>query len=351
MQRTLSPIAWLDRARSSTLTLVARTPLLAVVARRDARARARAIAAISFALVVTIACPALALAVSPAVFGVPHIAASVRYLVLRQRLPRWLAWATAALALGMLALRVLEQYAGAPAAFARAEVLLATAWAVLAAAAAAHASKGVGRFVIAAVPILAAGAVAARHPTLARIAFVHVHNLGAPVLWIVAFRRGRFPLGTVLLLVGSLALLVSGATTSLTMGLGGTHALGVDLDVVGRWLVPGAAASVALPLVLAHAFTDSVHYAFWLGVIPDETLAHQGSLSFRMTHRGLVRDFGKIGLFLIASACLVVLFASLVDTSGTRNAYFAIAGFHGYVEGAMLVYVAVRGRREHERAS
>lgn len=331
-----------DHARSRALELVARTPLLPFVAKRDARALARAVFAIAMALVVTVACPAFALAVSPAIFGVPHVAASFRYLVLRGAVARSFAVGSGVLAAGMLTLRVLEQYGNAPSRFAFAEVALAIAWALAAAFFAARAAKRPIRFVIAATAILLAGSVALVHPSLARVTFVHVHNLGAPVLWLVVFRRGAFPTRTVALLAGSIALLLSGVTTSWTLAYGGGSALGVDLVAVGRWLVPGAAASIAVPLVLVHAFTDSVHYAFWLGVIPDETLTNEGSLSFRMTARALVRDFGVRGIALVAIAALAVLGASFVDMTGARNAYFAFAGFHGYVEGAMLVYAWVK---------
>src|SRR5689334_5343717 len=104
------------------------------------------------------------------------------------------------------------------------------------------------------------------------------------------------------MLVVVLGLLLAGATVPLTASVGGLSAAGVDLVTVGAWLAPGVAASIALPLVLAHAFTDSVHYALWLGVVPEETLRAQGTLSFRMTARALVRDFGARGLAAIAVA-------------------------------------------------
>jgi len=307
------------------------------------RAKTRAAVAIVVALAMTVVCPALALAVSPAIFGVPHIAAAVRYLVLRQGLSRRFIVTTAVLAGGMMTLRICEQFGNAPARFATAEITLAAVWALIAATAAAREPETRRRFAIAVCAILLVGAFALMHPVLARIGFVHVHNLGVVALWLVAFRRGHFPVWTVGLLAFAIFLLVSGATLKLTESLGGTSALGVDLRDVGSWLVPGAAASVAIPLVLAHVFTDSVHYAFWLGVIPDETLTHQGSLSFRMTVRGLVHDFGPIGLCAVALLALVVLGMSAIDPTKARNAYFAIAGFHGYIEGVMLVFLMVRG--------
>jgi hypothetical protein len=335
----------LDNVRGAALRIAARTPLLALVARRDARAQTRGAIAIAVAFALTAICPAFMLAIGPALLGVPHIAASLRYLVLRQDVSRRFAGATAVFALGIVASRIAERLGRGSVASAQAEIAIAFAWAALAALAATHDRRSRLRAGIAVAALASAFVLALAHPLLTRLAFVHVHNLGVVLLWVVAFRRGRFPWVTMALLAGALALLLCGATLPWTLALGGDRAFGVDLTVVGAWLVPGAAASVALPLVLAHAFTDSVHYAFWLGVVPDETVKGQGSLSWRMTWRALLRDFGRTGLAVVFTLVALVLVASAFDAEGARTAYFSVAGFHGYVEGAMTVYLLVRGVR------
>jgi hypothetical protein len=333
----------LDGLRGAALRFASRTPLLALVARRDTRAQTRGALAIALAFALTALCPAFMLAVSPALFGVPHVAASVRYLILRQSLSRRFVASSAFFACAIVASRIAEQLGRATLPSARLEISAAFVWAVVAAIAAVRDRASRLRSV-AAIAILGLGfAFALVHPLVTRLAFVHVHNLGVVLLWVVAFRRGRFPWVTMALLAAALTLLLAGATLPLTHALGGESAVGVDLAVVGNWLVPGAAASIALPLVLAHAFTDSVHYAFWLAVVPDETVKGQGSLSFRMTWRALVRDFGRAGIALVAALAAVVVFASAFDADGARTVYFSVAGFHGYVEGAMMVYVLVQG--------
>jgi hypothetical protein len=341
----------LDGLRGAALRFASRTPLLALVARRDTRAQTRGAIAIALAFVVTALCPALMLAVSPAIFGVPHVAASVRYLILRQSLSRRFVAASGFFAFAIVASRVTEQLGRATLPSARLEITAAFAWAVVAALAAVR-DRASSRRALGALAVLALGfAFALSHPHVTRLAFVHVHNLGVVLLWVVAFRKGRFPWVTMALLAAALALLLTGATLPLMHSIGAERALGVDLGVVGNWLVPGAAASVALPLVLAHAFTDSVHYAFWLGVVPDETVKGQGSLSFRMTWRALVRDFGRAGVALVFALAALVILASMFDADGARTAYFAVAGFHGYVEGAMTVYVLVQGARTRSVSS
>jgi hypothetical protein len=341
----------LDGLRGAALRFVSRTPFLALVARRDARAQTRGALAIALAFALTALCPALMLAVSPAIFGVPHVAASVRYLIVRRSLSRGFVAASIVFAVAIVASRIAEQLGRAPIPSSRLEITAAFAWAVLAAIAAARDHAARRRAVVAVAVLALAFAFALVHPLVTRLAFVHVHNLGVVLLWVVAFRRGRFPWITMALLAGALALLLAGATLPFTLALGADRALGVDLRVVGAWLVPGAAASVTLPLVLAHAFTDSVHYAFWLGVVPDETVQGQGSLSFRMTWRALVRDFGRVGLALVVALAALVVIASMFDADGARTAYFSVAGFHGYVEGVMTVYVLVQGARTRSVSS
>ena len=336
----MSAIATLERVRGSLLRAGVALPVVGPALRkRERRVVLRAAVAIVLALVGAILMPALLLAVSPVVLGVPHVASSLRYLVVRQRLPRLFVWAIVVCAGAILSFRVLEQYGHSPRAFARAEVAVATAWVIAAAAWAARQARTRKRFWLAA-PLLAGGGVAMiAFPIFARLFFVHVHNLGAVVVWALVMQRGRalLPLG---LLGGGLALLLSGL-----VGPSWRVAAGVDVDAVGQWLVPGAAAGVAVPLVLAHVFTDSVHYAFWLGVIPEETLKREGTLTFRMTWRALRADFGS-AIWLVVGLSLAVPMLALFGLAHVRAAYYAVAGFHGYAEGVMLVYLIVLGRRD-----
>jgi len=346
-QETVAAIlAPLDRARAMALSAALRWPWLAGIVRdRHRRIGVRATTVILFAFVLSIVSPALMLAVGPAVFGIPHVASALRYLLLRQQIGRLWGGIMVGGCSVIAVLRMGEQWLGTPASFARAEIVVALVWVLGACLAGAWQGKTWRRLLVT-LPLLAlGGAFAVAHAPAARIAFVHVHNLGAVVLWVVLFRRrAGQPLVPILLLAGALALLLSGLTMPWTERLGGMRAAGVDLAVVGAWLAPGTAVALAVPLVLAHAFTDSVHYAFWLSVVPEETLRGQGTPTFRMTLRALVRDFGPLGLGLVGLLALSVLGASLFDLGGTRNAYFAIAGFHGYVEGVMLVFLLTRGR-------
>jgi len=184
------------------------------------------------------------------------------------------------------------------------------------------------------------GGVMLLFPLATRLAFVHVHNLGVIVLWLLVFRRRGEAWPLLLLALGiALVVLLGHAGVFPIIGSG----WGVDLAVTQQWLLPGAPADIALPLLLVHALTDSVHYAFWLGVVPDEAARAEGSLTFRMTARSLRRDFGRYGLAFVALATVLVPFAALFRLEAARHAYFVFAGFHGYIEGFAIVYVVARG--------
>lgn len=335
-------LAPLDRTRALALRALVRVPRLGRwVSRREPRATLRAITATVFALVLAWVAPALALALGPIVFGVPHAASSTRYLVLRGGGTRARLAGVALVSTAIVLTRVAEQRGGAVHAFARVEIGLGVVLAAAAVLAAARDGRP-RRALAAGVVALAAGALALAHPLAARLALVHVHNLGVLAIWAMAFRRraaaAAWPIGLVAAAIAALALGVH-------LGLAPTssRALGVDVAEVGAWLAPGASPRVASALVLAHAFTDSVHYAFWLGVVPEETLRVEGSPTFRMTARSLRRDFGAPALAAVVVVACAVALVAVCDLGLARRAYFVLAGFHGHVEGAALLYLLARG--------
>ncbi len=307
---------------------------------------ARAVAAIAVAFVVAATAPALALAVGPVVLGVPHVASSLRYNVLRNGHARGRVLVIAAFAVAIVATRIGEPYAAAGG-LAPVEVGLGVGLSALAIVAAWVDGRRAGRAAIGCAALVACGAIAMRHAATTRLALVHVHNLGVVALWWVVWRRDRRrgPAWVLLALVAALAGLCALSGSGRAPSAWGARALSVDVAEVGAWLAPGAATGVASSLVLAHAFTDSVHYAFWLGVIPEETLSAEGTPTFRMTVRALRRDFGPRALACVAFVAIVIAVYALVDLGIARRAYFVLAGFHGHVEAAALVYALVRGRR------
>ncbi len=83
----------LDGLRRRAFRWVATMPALrTVVYRRDTRIAVQACAGIALASALAVVAPIAVMAVSPALFGVPHVVSDLRYLVARRRLARpWLA--------------------------------------------------------------------------------------------------------------------------------------------------------------------------------------------------------------------------------------------------------------------
>jgi hypothetical protein len=73
--------------------------------------------------------------------------------------------------------------------------------------------------------------------------------------------------------------------------------------------------------------------------------ARAGASSFRRGFRSLSQDLGRRGLALAALAWAIVIACGAVAPLVTRNTYLALAGFHVWLELAVLGFYAVAGRR------
>lgn len=351
LERAFGP---LDRAREGLLRRLSRSPrLFSWIRERDARVTLRALVAVGFALLLACFAPALALAIGPLVFGVPHVAASVRYLVLRRSLDKPLLAGLLGLSLTLIALRVWALGAHEPSLPIRLEMALGALSALLAVVFGHLRARATGAtphpLVGLLVPVSIAQAVLLVYaPFLGRALFVHLHNLGPVVIWALLFRRRMS--GRTAVVLASLVLAIAFVLGVLPFAPElpafewGSSALGVSLDRVAAWLSPGAPPALARRLALAHVLTDGIHYAFWLGVIPDQAARGQGTLGFRQTYRGLARDFGGALPWVVLAALLVPVLA-LVGVPDVRSVYFSLAGFHGYLEGALLVHALVSGEK------
>ena len=222
----------------------------------------------------------------------------------------------------------------------RAEVCLGSAWLLAAALAGALVSRAPGRLAIALPVIAAIAAVAWYSPYYAVLGLTHLHNVVGVAVWVLVFRRRPLAVAVPLVLVAvGAAAAFSGALAPLARWSGGLTAFGLELGHAARWLAPGFAAETALSITLAYVFLQAIHYSVWLGWIPQEDVRAEGTLTFRMSGRSLLRDFGAWGTAAIAVAAAVVLALATVDLLRTRDVYLSIAAFHGYLELAVLAYL------------
>jgi hypothetical protein len=333
----------------------------ALAADRDRRVAASAVLATAVALVVVGLAPMWTIAIAPVVLGVPHVVADLRYLVVRPGLHRD---------------RTLLVMTGVPLAIAafggglRAALLAAGAGLAVesvrtgfcrrdggGARSAEHPESRLGGVggrspmtVIGAAAALAATSVLAfRHAAICDALFAQIHNVIAVVLWWAWRPRGERPIwrwaGLAAMTAGALAIMSGALDPLVAAGFGwASHARGLDVSGMTATLAPGLPLPWALRLVMLFAYGQSVHYAIWLRMVPDEDRARATPRGFAATARALRADLGP---FLLGAALLltfVVVGWGVFDVAAARNAYVRFSAFHGYIELVVLGIGVARGR-------
>jgi hypothetical protein len=321
----------LDLARGRVLGTVGRWPAAQALARRrGVRLCVVACASMAAAFAGVALVPLVMLAVAPVVLGVPHVAADVRYLVVRRAtLPRR-AWAplavaatmcTTAAALGELQLMVACGLGGVALAAALADGRPARRAAVTAAAA-----------------LVLAVAVAA--PRTAALLMAQGHNFVAVALalWLVRDKM-RLPWLPPLLFAAGLAAIAAGA---LDAPLGAALARGGVGALFATSVAPHDAPSiVVLRSVGIFAFAQAVHYGAWLRLVPDGERAGERPIGYRRSLALLRADFGRATALVIILSIALPL-AACFALASVRGAYFTLASFHGYLELAFVAAALAR---------
>jgi hypothetical protein len=337
----LSP---LDRARTALFVRATRVAVLRpVLLEKRRRIPALLLLHAGAALVLCVLSPTLLLIAGPLLLGVPHLLADLRYLVLRSALSRSLRWLLLGGCAALFLTRLLELLGlGGMARFELGGAALVTLGVIALAAPKLRSAR-----VLVAVALTLTLAVAALvWPRSARLVLSHGHNLVALAVWAFMFCRSRARALSVAL--GLLSVVVLLLTTPLAWW-GFTHGLpaafGLHAFAAADTLAPGIQdATLALGIVASFAFLQSVHYAVWLHAIPQEATRGEGSLSFRMSFRALVADFGRPLLVLSALVIVAVPLAGIVAPLRTQATYLSLSAFHAYLEIAALALFWVRGR-------
>jgi len=285
-----------------------------------------ALGLVAAAFAATLVGPLWLLLITPLVFGTPHIAADLRYLVLHG--PAKLRPSTIVALTVPLAAMVAFRAAGIAGAVVdlRLEVALGCA-AVMATAVAARPSP----IVIAAVLALAVPAIA--EPRTMTLILLHGHNLVAFVIWLRWTRGGPARTPLLALTLAGIALIAAGAFDSLLPGDGP-----LDGAALARSFAPGLGPIAAGRVVLLYAFMQALHYIVWLFLIPQS----------RRVGTTLRQDFGPVALAVIAAASLAVPMLAFTSTAAhVRDAYLALVVFHAWLELAIIAHL-VAGRDQLE---
>ena len=347
-ERLSEPLDWCRRGWFSWL--VRSDFLRATLAHRDRRIATLACLSVLSAALGAVYFPVLLFTLGPVVLGVAHVAADVRYLVLRRNLARW--WQSSVwLGCGaLLSLRGLEELGWLDHAE-RVEFGTAAAFMGVAVLAALRERGSRGRAVLAFALLALATSSALSQPKLSRYVFLHAHNLIALLAWATLFRaRKRWLIAPVALIVSSVALLASGALVSQTLASRFAASFHLHVLTVSDWLAPFADPRVAVAITTTYLFLQSVHYSAWLSWIPQEEQPRRGTPTFRMSVRSLFADLGTGGVAAVSLATLAVWIGAYFDLPRAQGLYLSLASFHGYLELALLAFFWVRGTGAHRAA-
>jgi hypothetical protein len=322
-------LAPLDRARADLLRLCG-AALAPALRDRDLRVALLGTTAVVTALLLTLCAPVALLALGPLVLGVPHLVGDVRHLVVRRGLhrrplvllllfaPLVVTWFERRLALGLLATVAVALVAR-------------TAWT---------------RRLAAAAPLAAAVALAVHHGPVADIVMAHLHNFIAVLLW-WRWRPGRrFAWAPLLAFVAGAALLLAGVAEGWMLRRGLLEATigGATLLDVAGFLAPLSDPSWCLRLMLLFAFAQSVHYAVWVRLVPEDDRPRAGVRSFSASYRAAAADIGRPLVWGAALLGLALLAWGVFDPNAARDNYLRVAFFHGPLEIAAATLFALERR-------
>ena len=311
-------LAALDRLRRFSLKLLGRQ-LAPWVARREYRVALWGAFFIVFAFSLTALAPLWLLALGPIFLGVPHVMADLRYLWLRPGYHRkvW-AYPLAVVPIGIAG------YTG--------EV----SWGLLSAAGVLCMARGSWTRRLAGFAFLIPLFVASlKHPGFSRLIFAHAHNLIALTLWWVWRPRvGKHHWAVLALFVVASVAIAGGAAEWIAAAWGISTEPGAALSMTrhNRSLAPFAMGQWGIRLVLFYAFAQSLHYAVWLRMVPEEDRCKSAPRPFVQSYRSLVKDMGRPLLFLGVLSTLAVAIWAVIDLAQARSGYLRFALFHGHLE-------------------
>lgn len=328
----LSSSPWLIDSVRAQLYRALRPWLAPLYADRSRRVVWMGLFSVSVSFSLTLVAPLWLLALGPVLLGVPHLVADARYLVVLPKLHERGALAVLA------ALPLVATGFGAPAFVSLLSLVPAV---LMARASPGRKAAGLGAWA-------ALTAIAVAWETQFLLAFLHLHNLIA-LGWWWALRPRTKQAGLVpLAVLAGTAFLLSGGADPIVGALGGWQgppsATGFT-ELVETTSPVGLGTTAALRLVLSFAFLQSVHYAMWLRLVPEDARVRPAPRPFRATWDALVADLGLPLLAVFVGLALFIASWGLEDLASARWGYLRLAAFHGYLELAVAALFLVERRR------
>lgn len=304
----------------------------------DPSLRASFVAAglVSLCVALTLVGPLWLLLLAPLVFGVPHVASDLRYLVFAppKPLPAGLAPGLL-LVLGAMTFARASAMVGGPA-LPRVELALGALAVVMSMA---FARQSMRTFALIGATLVLA-AVALAYPRNAALLIGHAHNFVAVAIWF-AWTRGRARWWAVGLLTVALGLVTSGVLDDWWFQLASSDAAGLTLTGMVAALAPDLPGPWGLRAVIAFALMQAVHYALWLGAIPATRARTQPSPPSRVWSQW-VDDLGVPLMALTGLGTVVLLSWGGLHPTEARSSYLSLVLFHGWLELAVMGHLLAR---------
>ena len=322
-----SPLATLDAARLLMLRVgVRHVPgARAVVSSRDARVVLYAAVGVTLGCACSVLAPASVFLWGPVLLGVPHLLSDLRYLVFAPAARARLRWPDIVVGALLLAAMVSPVPAVGFAAVLASALLTRRA-----------ATAPTLRFALATLLGATAMWVSWRAPHAAAYALVHAHNLVALFLFGVMFRYRRTALsliaGTMFLALAILGGAFDNLLMTSSMSLQSLFPEVLPPNLVEKW-----GGTVCARVVVVFVFLQGVHYTVWLRLIPEAARARAGMRGFASSAAALKTDMGAVALWATLGLSTALLAYGLhAGAYAARGAYLQLAGFHAYLELAVL---------------
>ncbi len=280
--------------------------------------------------------PLWMLALGPVVWGVPHLMADVRYLVVRPGYHRRTRLAVCTLG-PLIATAITADVLWGLAACAVAGLL-------------SRASRLRRAGVLVAVAALAIALYLAG--PVRNLYFAYAHNFIAVLLWYLWRPRDRYTHTVAIAFVAASAVVMWGLPFSVIEASYATTPSGrLNIDYFAASLAPNTAYAPALRLLTLFAFTQAMHYAIWLRLVPEDDRKQRTTRTYVSSWRALRDDFGAVALAVIGVAAVGVALWACWDLVGARAGYLRAAVSHGSIELVALALIACEGRPYNREAS
>ena len=96
-------------------------------------------------------------------------------------------------------------------------------------------------------------------------------------------------------------------------------------------------------ILLSFAFSQSIHYAVWLRLIPDEDHKQKSPRSFTKTYNTLKSEWGFPVLFSVFLLMIILAAWAFIDLESARFNYLQIFKFHAEIEISSLILLILLG--------